>query len=194
LQDATVAVSGCNDKKIRIFDLNELSAEPQIIETPQTLQQVKFTPDDARILSGSRDDNFLRAWDTHTLAEVAAVELSGPISYISITADKEHVLVAAGSSVTLLGIANLDKIHEHKVDSQGVESCALHPDGSVFVSGGADHIIRLHKMETGEVIEKSRAHHGPVHACAFHPLGTSYATGAGDSAIRIWPYGAPAAE
>lgn len=43
------------------------------------------------------------------------MELSGPISYISITADKEHVLVAAGSSVTLLGIANLDKIHEHKV-------------------------------------------------------------------------------
>lgn len=192
--DATVAVSGCNDKNIRIFDLNALDAEPQIIETTQTLQQTKFTPDNARILSGSRDDNFLRAWDTQTLAEVAAVELAGPVSHISITADKEHVLVAAGSSVTLLGIANLDKIHEHKVDSQGVESCALHPDNSVFVSGGADHIIRLHKMETGEVIEKSRAHHGPVHACAFHPLGTSYATGAGDSAIRIWPYVAPAAE
>lgn len=185
--EATVCISGCNDKKLRIFDLNQLEAEPRVIENPSTIQQVRFTPDNARILVGSKDENILRVYDVGSLAEVAAVEMRQPITHLTITADKEHVLVAAGNTVALLRLDDLSTVYEHKIDSD-VESCALHPNNSVFVTGGADHIIRLHDTKTGAVVEQSRAHHGPVHSCAFHPLGSSYATGAGDSAIRIWPH------
>jgi serine-threonine kinase receptor-associated protein len=187
--DATSAVSGCNDKKIRIFDLNQLDAEPRVIQTVASPSQLRFSPDDKRVIGGSRDESFLRAYDVDTLEEVMCVELSGPITYLRITVDREHLLVAAGKTVSLLSVHGLEKLWEHKVDTD-VESCAVHPDHSVFVTGGADNVIRLHSASTGEVLESSRAHHGPVHSCAFHPLGTSYATGAGDSAIRIWPYNA----
>lgn len=187
--DATLGISGCNDKKIRIFDLNNLDAEPRVIDTTAAPSQLRFTPNDQRILRGSRDENFLRGYDVESLTEVDCVELKGPITYIRITSDSQHVLVAAGKTVVLLTVDGLEPVWEHQVESD-VESAALHPDGSVFVTGSADNVIRLHSAKTGEVLESSRAHHGPVHSCAFHPLGTSYSTGAGDSAIRIWPYSA----
>lgn len=185
--DATRAVSGCNDKKIRIFDLNSVDAEPAVIETPAAPSQLRVSPDDKHVVYGSRDENYFRVYDLESLTEVRSVELKGPVTHINVAADKEHYLVAAGKTVVLLTAAALDTVWEHQIDSE-VESVCMHPDNSVVVTGGADHIIRVVDAATGEVTETSRIHHGPVHSCAFHPDGTSYSTGAGDSAIRIWPY------
>ena len=43
LQTGKYAISGCNDKKVRIYDLEDIEADPQIIEMPAQ-PQVSSTP------------------------------------------------------------------------------------------------------------------------------------------------------
>jgi len=188
-----LAISGCNDKKIRLFDLTDPDSEPQVIEVSGPPQCVRFTPDDAQILMVSQDLPTLWVYDRVTLALVAEVSLPGNGRMLQYNWSKTELAVAAGSFAVFLDAADYSVKRQFEVATEkgydpGIEGIDQHPDGSVFVTGGNDHYVRMHDGKTGEVIETQRAHHGPVHAVAFHPHGTSYATGAGDSAIRIWRY------
>jgi len=191
--DGTLAITGCNDKKIRLFDLQDLDAEPKSFDVPSPPQVVRFTPDDTQIIMVSQDAATLWVYDRATFALVFEIELPGNGKMIRYRWDKKEISVAAGSFALFLDSADYSIKRKFQVDTEkgyepGIEGIDQHPDGSVFVSGGNDHYVRLHDGKTGEVLETHRAHHGPVHAVAFHPHGTSYATGAGDSAIRIWRY------
>lgn len=109
------------------------------------------------------------------------------------TWDKTELIIAAGSHAMFLDSTDYEVKRQFEVPTEkgyeaGIQACDQHPDGSIFVTGGNDHIVRMHDGKTGEILETQRSHHGPVHAVAFHPHGTSYATGAGDSAVRIWRF------
>lgn len=187
------AISGCNDKKVRIYDLEDIEADPQIIEMPAQPQCLRFSPDDAQIVVVSQDVETMWVFDRTTLATVMEVELPGVGRTVRYTQDKSELIVAAGSFAMFLDSTNFSEKRKFEVETEkgyepGIQACDQHPDGSIFVTGGNDHIVRMHDGATGEVIETQRSHHGPVHAVAFHPHGDSYATGAGDSAVRIWRY------
>jgi len=191
--DGSLAISGCNDKKIRLFNLNDLDAEPTMFDVPYSPQAVRFTPDDTQILMLSQDAPTLWVYDRATFALVFEIELPGNGKMIRYRWDKKEISVAAGSYALFLDSADYSVLRKFEVPTDkgyepGIEGIDQHPDGSVFVTGGNDHFVRVHSGETGEILDTHRAHHGPVHAVAFHPHGTSYATGAGDSAIRIWRY------
>jgi len=194
-----LAISGCNDKKLRLYDLENIDADPQIIELPAAPQSLRFSPDDAQIVVVSQDDTTLWVFDRLTLAKVVEVELPGPGRSIRYTWDKTELVVAAGSMAMFLDSTDYSVKRKFEVATEkgyeaGIQACDQHPNGSIFVTGGNDHIVRMHDGKTGDVIETQRSHHGPVHAVAFHPHGTSYATGAGDSAVRIWKYTPPSTD
>jgi len=193
----TLAISGCNDKKIRLFNLEDLEAEPQVIELPNQPQVVRFSPDDSQLVIVSQDAPTLWVFDRVTLTKVLELELPGNGRQLRYNWSKTELAVAAGSFAMFLDSTDYSVKRQFEVATDkgyepGIEGIDQHPDGSIFVTGGNDHFVRMHNGATGEVIETQRAHHGPVHAVAFHPHGTSYATGAGDSAIRIWRYTPPA--
>jgi len=118
---------------------------------------------------------------------------SGNGRTVRYTWDKTELILAAGSHAMFLDSTDYSVKRKFEVPTEkgydaGIQACDQHPDGSIFVTGGNDHIVRMHDGKTGDILETQRSHHGPVHAVAFHPHGTCYATGAGDSAVRIWRF------
>ncbi len=77
-------------------------------------------------------------------------------------------------------VADLDG---HRGDVYGV---ALHPDGSIAVTAGADGTARLWDMTTGAELAVLRGHNGQVYSAAFSPSGAFVLTAGEDGTARLW--------
>lgn len=63
---------------------------------------------------------------------------------------------------------------------------AFSPTGADLASGGADHLIRVWEIESGEEIRKFRGHANLVSSLAFSPDGKRIASGSADQTIKLW--------
>jgi WD40 repeat protein len=63
---------------------------------------------------------------------------------------------------------------------------ALSRDGSLALSGGADHTARLWDVATGKGLQKLEGHTSQVYAVAFRPDGRQAPTGSEDTLLKLW--------
>ena len=92
--------TGSNDKKLRIFDL-EQHEEPKVMFEGHTsgIKQVLFTPNDRQLISCS-DDKTLRFWDSSSGKEIHKFELSGAIGGMELSKDGNTITIAHGQAVS----------------------------------------------------------------------------------------------
>jgi WD40 repeat protein len=139
----------------------EISGKPTLCLDPQghyaTVREVIFTPDDKYLITASRDKT-IRVWDLSTGRTVKTIR--GQI-----------------------GWGSLGKIY----------AAALSPDGRTLAVSGflrepdrKSHVIRIHDLETGEIIKLLKGHTQPVCDLDFSPDGRYIASGGFDEAVRIW--------
>jgi WD40 repeat protein len=67
-----------------------------------------------------------------------------------------------------------------------VTSAAFSPDGSLLISGGEDHRVRLWNVTGNSEIASLSGHEGEVLTVAFSPDGKTIASGSVDKTIRLW--------
>jgi WD40 repeat protein len=67
-----------------------------------------------------------------------------------------------------------------------VSSVALSPDSSMIVSSGADNMIKLWDVKTGELIRTLNGHSSYVDFVTFSPDGRFILSGANDGTVRLW--------
>ena len=94
--------SGSNDKKLRIFDI-EQPEEPKVMFEGHTsgIKQVLFTPNDRQLISCS-DDKSVRFWDSSSGKEIHKIELSGSIGGMELSKDGNIITVPHGQSVSFI--------------------------------------------------------------------------------------------
>jgi WD40 repeat protein len=70
--------------------------------------------------------------------------------------------------------------------TDAVWAVALSPDGRRLVSGGADHLIKIWDLQTGQVLSSLSGHTDAIRAIALSPDGQTLVSGSGDRTIKIW--------
>lgn len=186
--DSHLLATGSNDKKLRIFDLENHADGPLTIFEGHTsgLKQVLFSgPDNEQTLISAGDDKTMRLWDARTGKECRSAEMTGPIGGVELSRDGETLTVAHGNQVTFMNSFTLEKTKEVKVPC-AVYSASLLKENKIFVCGGEDLKLYKYNYDTGEEIESFKGHFGPVHCVRFSPDGELYASGSEDGTLRLW--------
>lgn len=195
-----------------------------IRESPKILA---FSPD-RRLLAAGGLKRTIRLWDVQSNDLVGSFEeqavreqsglavVYGTVTSMAISPDGKTLASArAGEGVvSLWDVATQTKIFQisHYGNEKGIldissddtilateEIVAFSPDGTIFVTGGDDGLIRLWDPRTWERIGVLETNAGSVSSIAFHPDGKTLASlssryvdlvgnrhKGGDMAIRIW--------
>ncbi|KDQ13025.1 hypothetical protein BOTBODRAFT_133925, partial [Botryobasidium botryosum FD-172 SS1] len=149
---------------------------------------VAYSPDCARIVSGSHDES-IRVWDATTGTEVLPPLQghNGGVWSVAYSPDGSKIL-SAGDSIRVwdatTGASVLGPLLGH---DEPIHSVAYSPDGAKIFSGSSDKTIRVWDAETGElVLGPLRGHDDSVQSVASSPDGLKIASGSSDATICVW--------
>ncbi|KAJ7083547.1 WD40 repeat-like protein [Mycena epipterygia] len=154
-----------------------------------TVTSVDFSPDGARIASGSEDWT-VRVWDAQTGAVV-----TGPfegntsvITSVHFSPDGRFVVSGALKMVHIwdaqTGALVAGPLEGH---TDWVNSVQFSPNGKCVASGCWDKTIRIWDAQSGVCVGGPfEGHTGVVNSVHFSPDGTRIASGSGDKTVRIW--------
>lgn len=148
-------VTGSNEKLVRVFNLEQPDAEPELYGGHAgAIKRALFCRDDKCIISAA-DDKTVRLWDRMTGIEVQRLQFPNNPNSLEISRDNHVLTITHGSTISFWEIDTLKKLKEVKVPTN-VASASLHPDKHVFVCGGED--FKMYKFDyiTGNEIGKWR--------------------------------------
>jgi serine-threonine kinase receptor-associated protein len=191
---ATQIVTGDQEKKIRIFDLNRPDAEPRFL-TPQgkdfahekTVKSVVWLPDSKTIVSGG-EDGAIQWWDLRTNEPVFSLNFDAPVTSLELSAPTSTLVLTYANDVSFHPVVPNSSPSHTLTLPHAPSSASLHPTmGDRFVAGSmGDPWVRVYGLEDGEERELYKGHHGPVHCVMYSPDGEMYASGSEDGTIRLW--------
>jgi WD40 repeat protein len=146
-----------------------------------------FSPDGARILTGS-GDNTARVWDAKTGAELFA--LKGHTDFVTCVAfspDRARILTGSyDKTARMWDTKSRAELFALKGHTGAVTSVAFSPDGAHILTGSYDNTARVWDAKTGAELFALKGHTGPVTGVAFSPDGARILTGSGDNTARMW--------
>lgn len=146
-------VTGSNEKLIRIFSLQQPTAQPDVFTGHSgSIKRAIFFRNDRCIISCA-EDKTMRVWDRSSGAEVQRIDLPTHPNSLELSADLSTLTVAHGNSVSFFSADTLAWLKEVKIPTN-VNAASLHPSKHLFVCGGED--FKLYKFDyvTGNEIGK----------------------------------------
>jgi type 1 glutamine amidotransferase len=164
---------------------NHETGEPGRTLAPKDarLRVLAFGPDGKRLAAGT-DRGAVRVWDADSGALVRTFEAGGPVRAVAVSLT--HVAAGLASGVVRLWAlegSEARELHGHK---GAVTTLAFAAKGEQLGSGGADRLIRVWDVGTGQLLCVQQAHTAEVRAVAFNPNGQKMASVGGDGSLRYW--------
>jgi cytochrome c len=148
---------------------------------------VAFSPDGARLLSGSYDAT-LRLWrvaDGALLATLRGHEFG--VTSVAFTPDgRRAVSASVDETVRIWDLergAQLAALVGHEGPVFGV---AVSADGRFAASGGIDRTVIVWELESGTFLRALYGHDKPVWSLAFTPDGERLLSAGADEVVRLW--------
>lgn len=152
-QNSNYLITGSNEKLIRVFDLSQPNASPQVYAGHGgAVKRALFCRNDKYIVSVA-EDKTLRLWDRSIGQEVQRIEFSAHPNSIELSSDYNILTVTHGNCVSFLETDTLKKMKEITVPTN-VATASLHPDKHIFVCGGEDFKMYKYDYITGNEIGK----------------------------------------
>lgn len=183
--DSSLLVTGCNDKQLRLFDLNNYSIEPRVFSGHTSNIKKCILADNAKKIVSISDDKTLRVWDVLSNAEISSMKLASAASSIELSKDGEWLVMAHGTFVDIYESTSLEKLYTFDI-KKPLSAVSIHPNKSVFVCSDENFTLYKYSVNNGVELESFKGHFGPVHCIQFSPDGEIYASGSEDGTLRLW--------
>ncbi|XP_031563060.1 WD repeat-containing protein 1-like [Actinia tenebrosa] len=207
-KDTTIAVyapsgfyiaSGDISGKLRIWDTTQkehiLKYEYQPLG--RAIKDLAWSPDSKRIVTvgdGNEKYGAVFLWDSGSnvgtieqhMKQINAVDYKSSRPYRICTASEDF-------AVNFYEGPPFKFKHRNSEHTNFVNCVKYSPDGSVFVSGGADGKVVLYDGKEGTVVDEfgksepnGKAHKGGVYGVSFSPDGNQFLTASADRTCKIW--------
>ncbi|CAB4386178.1 WD40 repeat-like protein [Rhizophagus irregularis] len=184
--DGTRIVSGGQEKKLRIFDLNKPDDPASEAEGHESTIKSVIWDGERNVILSAGDDKEIRVWDVRNFDQINTFKTEHPITSMELSANGKYITSTAGKVVHFLD-ASTYQVFKSVPTAYDVSSVSLHPDHKRFVAGGSNDLwVRIYDFESGKELEVYKGHHGPIHTVSYSPDGEIYATGSEDGTIRLW--------
>jgi len=184
-------LTGGQEKKARIFDINRPDAPPDFLEDTNglahegTVKSVIWVGENLGVTAG--EDGNIKWWDLRSQGVVASIPFPTPITSMELSPQTSRLVVTSGKTVAFISAAATGPPTHSVTLPYSPSSASIHPIlQDRFVTGSLkDEWVRVHTID-GEEREVLKGHHGPVHCIEFSPDGELYASGSEDGTIRLW--------
>jgi WD40 repeat protein len=187
LPDGRRALSGSDDKTLRLWDL--ATTEPLCTLEGHTarISSVAVSADGSRAISGSEDET-LRFWDLETGKPLRTLEgHEGFVTAVAVLADGSRAISGSSdNTLRLWDLATGETLRTLEGHAGSITAVALLADGSRAISGSSDNTLRLWDLATGEIIHTLKGHTNWVTAVAARADGTRAVSGSWDKTLRLW--------
>lgn len=185
-EDGSKLFTGGQEKKLRVYDINQPEAEPSVLEGHEaSVSYICTTGDPNLVVTGGAEKN-ARIWDLRSAECVKILETQEEVTCMTRSHDNTTISTTSGQTATMWDATTFEKIKSFTLD-RSLDCVAYHPEQKRFLTGSdAELWVRVYDFETGEEVDCHKGHHGPVRSLAFAPEGTCYASGSVDGTIRIW--------
>eukprot|EP00887_Chlorella_sp_A99_P003732 scaffold7.g3732.t1 len=170
-------VTGGAEKLLRLFDLARPDAAPALLDpAPDNVRTTNWIADNALLLVSYLNKPNVDVWDVRAGGPVRTLESKGPVTSVEVTEGGRYVVSADGGRVEVRDGTSFDLVKTLEVEDYEVESASYAPERGRLVAGGSDMWVHLYDFASGQELECSKGHHGPVHCVRFAPGATTYAS------------------
>ncbi|WP_339731219.1 SUMF1/EgtB/PvdO family nonheme iron enzyme [uncultured Gimesia sp.] len=182
--DGKYAVTGKNDRLLRIWDLSTGNLIRRLKGHTKNPTCVAVTPDGKRVVSGSSDKT-LKVWDFETGKLIQTLKgHPATVSCLAVSPDGKRVISGdSDKSLNLWDLETGELIRTTSRHKRGVSSVAISPDGKIIFSSSSGRLI-LSDYDTGKVIRELKSSNGVFHDFAVTPDGKLLITGG--SQPKVW--------
>lgn len=185
--DGQQLLTASNEKLVRIFNLQDQSAEPDLLKGYTVNIRAALWNKDGKFVFSGGEDKAMRLWDTRTTSEVKKVDLPHSASSMVLSKDGSILVVTYAKTISFWDAERMEEIKSFEAPTS-IFSASLHPSKSCFVAGGDDFKLYKFDYESGKELESYKGHFGPVHCVRYSPDGELYASGSEDGTLRLWQH------
>ena len=199
--DGTQLTAGGADGKVSTWNLEDGSLTTTI-ETPSAVTGLSLARDPAKLAVSGKDGSvrIFSPADGRLLEEVRiplpepAVtateetdEAASPVLKVALAANG-RVFVNAANEGRVYPLSLLQLVTSH---DGPVTGGAFTPDGTKFVSGGADNTLRMWQVTDGSALRAWAGHDAAVSSVSVMADGKTIVSGSLDKTVRLWPVDLP---
>ncbi|DBA04081.1 TPA: hypothetical protein N0F65_009428 [Lagenidium giganteum] len=185
--DETKLVSGSQQGKVNIFDLESEKIVQEFRTQAKFVLSVAYAPDGKHVACGGFD-GFVGIYDVETGEQVHKYEdRTKPVRSISYSPDGKYLFAASDDMhINVYDVAHNNSVATLSGHISWVLSVASSPDGRHFASGGADRRVKIWDLGMRQCLSTFETHTDQVWSVAYNSSGSRLVSGGDDALLQVY--------